>query len=279
MADNSLQPAVDYAAKLAEEVEGWFFTLDRLLFVELGLIQQKAGVGGDLCEIGVHMGKSLVLMSLLKGSSERLLGFDMFVGNSEATTKANLGKYGKTDNVTLFKGLTTDLSEAQLDSACKNPIRFLHIDAGHEYHEVLEQLLLFSPYVSDQAIIAMDDFQDREFPGVGAAVLDFCEMDRPRRFIPFLAGANKMYLCRDFMAASYQNGLINRSTMKDKCRLTRIKDYNILITNSKLPVASQTIAQQINATAWPAKATHSASLHEQATAFAQITFGHGVGSE
>ena len=77
------------------------------------------------------------------------------------------------------------------------PLRFLHIDAGHEYHlRVLEQLELFTPLLSDHGIIAMDDYQDREFPGIEAAVLDFAERDGPRRFVPFFSGRKQnKFLC------------------------------------------------------------------------------------
>ena len=54
----------------------------------------------------------------------------------------------------------------------------------------------------------MAAYQDREFPGIEAAVLDFCEIDRPRRFVPFFSGGNKMYLCEKNMASLYQNSLL-----------------------------------------------------------------------
>ena len=41
-----------------------------------------------------------------------------------------------------------------------NQLRLLHIDAGHEYHEVMKILKDFSPFLDDQGILIMDDFQD-----------------------------------------------------------------------------------------------------------------------
>jgi hypothetical protein len=91
----------------------------------------------------------------------------------------------------------------------------LHIDAGHEYHEVLEQLATFSPYLSDHAIISMDDYQDREFPSIEAALPDFAEQDRPRRFIPFFAGGNKMFLCNASSSALLQKALLTAPNLQD----------------------------------------------------------------
>ena len=60
------------------ELEGWFFSPDQLAFFELCALQERSQITGDLCEVGVFKGKSLVLLSLLKRDTERLLGFDLF---------------------------------------------------------------------------------------------------------------------------------------------------------------------------------------------------------
>ena len=141
-----------------------------------------------------------------------------------------------------------------MDELIQRPVRFLHIDAGHEYHEVIEQLDMFSPYLADAGVIAMDDYQDREFPGIEAATLDFSSRDRPRRFVPFLAGGNKMFLCASWLSGVFQKHLLERPNFVDKCRLTRVRDFNVLVLRSKLPVASSLISQQIDRTMFPQKA-------------------------
>ena len=256
-------------------LEGWFFPLDQLAFYELTALQERLNINGDICEVGVYKGKSLVFLSLLKRRDEKLLGFDTFEDDYLKITNHSLKLYGSPENVSLQKGLTSDISEEQLNKLFERVVRFLHIDAGHEYHEVLEQLQIFTPYVSDQCIIAMDDYQDREFPGVGAAVLDFSEIDRPRRFVPFLASGNKMFLCHMSLASIFQKALLVTPNFKDKCRLTRVKDFNILILQSKLPVASETIISQIDTLAFPIRSDRDISLNEKSYKYSQITFGKG----
>ena len=258
-----------------EKLEGWFFPLDQIVFYELVALQNRLGVIGDLCEIGVYQGKSLVFLSLLKSDGDRLFGFDLFEGDTQAITETNLMNEGVAENVILTKGLTSDIPQASLDALVNRPLKFLHIDAGHEYHEVLEQLSLFTPLLGDQGIIAMDDYQDREFPGIEAAVLDFAEYDRPRRFLPFLAGGNKMFLCSAPLASAFQRNLINQPNFKDACRLTRIRDFNVLVLRSKLPVASEQIVNQIDSLHFPRRAETSLSLHQKAEMFSQLTFGSG----
>jgi hypothetical protein len=257
------------------ELEGWFFSPDQLAFFELCALQDRAQISGDLCEVGVFKGKSLVLLSLLKRDTERLLGFDLFVEDHLEATKQNLLAFNAEKNVDLYQGLTSDISLDILDERINNPLRFLHIDAGHEYHEVLEQLAIFTPYLDDHAIIAMDDYQDREFPGIEAAVLDFAEQDRPRRFVPFFAGGNKMFLCNTSTSAFFQKSLLTAPNLKDKCRLTRVRDFNILIMRSKLPVSSENINAQLEAMTFPRRSPGDLSLNEQSALFSQLTFGSG----
>ena len=262
-----------------EQIEGWFFPLDQIIFYELINLQNQMRIEGDLCEIGVYQGKSLVFLSLLKSANDRLFGFDLFEGDSQSITQANLDAEGCSENVILRKGLTSDLPQVAIDSLIDKPLRFLHIDAGHEYHEVLEQLELFTPLVGDQGIIAMDDYQDREFPGIEAAVLDFAERDRPRRFVPFLAGANKMFLCFAPLVAVYQRAVLQQANFKDVCRLTRLRDFNVLISRSKLPVDSEKILVQISSSDFPKRAENELSLNQKSQKFSQIKFGSGQTDE
>ena len=258
-----------------ESVEGWFFPLDQYTFLELFLMHSSMNVQGDVCEIGVYQGKSLILLSILKGEHERLLGFDLFAGEDEEITRANLNKYGLSSDITLVKGLTSDLTSTSLDELVSRPVRFLHVDAGHEYHEVLEQLEMFSPYLTDTGIIAMDDYQDREFPGIEAATLDFALKDKPRRFVPFLASGNKMFLCTPAFTAPFQKFLINRQNFRDGCRLSRIRDFNVLILKSKLPVDSGAIERQIDSLNFPRRLTDERTGASRSSVYSQIEFGSG----
>ena len=258
-----------------QQIEGWFFPLDHIIFFELFNLQNQWGIKGDVCEVGVFRGKSLTLLSLLKDQAERLTGFDLFQEDHQTSTEANLEKYGDPTLVSLLAGATSEIAREQLSALMPTPVRFLHIDAGHEYHEVMEQLELFAPYLADQAFISMDDYQDREFPGIEAAVLDFAERDRPRRFVPFLAGANKMYLCPAPIASAAQRFLVQRGSYRDKFRLTRVRDFNILIMHSKLPVASDVILSQLETLAHPRWCDEDLTLNEKSERFAQLQFGSG----
>lgn len=256
-------------------INGWFFPLDQLAFFELFLLQESLNISGDIAEIGVYQGKSLVMLSILKSAHEKLLGFDLFEGDTEAIAQSNLKNYGSTHKVRLEQGLTSDLDESSLSGLLPSPLRFLHIDAGHEYHEVLAQLHLFAPFMADTGIIAMDDYQDREFPGIEAAVLDFADIDRPRRCIPFLSSSNKLFLCFTPVATAFQKMLINRPDFRDASRLSRVRDFNVLIMRSKLPVESDAITAQLERSHFPRRAENELLLNQKAARFSQLSYGSG----
>lgn len=253
-------------------IEGYFFPKDMIACCLLGQIQQSKGVSGDLCEVGVYYGKSLVLLSLLKDEQERLIGYDLFDDNLLEKTKSNLEKYGTIQGVELIKGNSSNYTQEMLDTKLGRGLRLLHIDAGHEYHEVFQQLLQFAAYVKPGGIIIMDDYQDREFPGIEAAVLDFAEYDRPRRFVPFFSGGNKIYLCEPHLSHSYQKSLLQTEALRDQCRVSRVRDFNILIGFSKLPVSVEKCLSLIRTSQFPAYYSYDEqSLSVKSNRFQQIS--------
>ena len=234
----------NYLNQGLQEVEGWFFPGDVALFQILASIQQHNLIKGDLCELGVYKGKSLILLNCLRSSDQHLFAFDLFPFDTLEETKKNLVKWSgpeKVGSVDYVIGKSTEHTSSSLRKHFKNRLRFLHIDAGHEYHEVLQSLYAFAPHLSDVGVIAMDDYQDREFPGIESAVHAFSRSKEPRRFVPFLSGSNKIYLCLDKMANFYQKQLLNQPHLKDRCRVSFIDNFFVLVAFSKLPLSNEKI--------------------------------------
>lgn len=241
------QCIVDYINGKSKSIEGWLYPLDMLLWYALDGMQKTSQIVGNVCEVGVYKGKSLALLGMLTRESETVFAFDAFPNDWLQQTQqamAELCPWAK--RVQYVKGNTADYTLTLLNERIQSKVRFLHIDAGHEYHEVLHALYLFAPYVAADGIIIMDDYQDREFPGVAAATLDFCEQSRSRPFVPFLSGANKMFLCAPAMAQRYQHGLIRHPNLLDTMRLSRIRDHVVLISASREPMTSDGIAKLID---------------------------------
>ena len=260
----------------AKQMEGWFFPSDMVSFYLLDMIQRAMGISGSICEVGVYHGKSLVRFSLMRREGERLTGYDLFDGELLSKTQQNLQTFGNPEATELIKGNTSEFTEQMLAEKLSDGLRLLHIDAGHEYHEVFQQMLLFAPFVTPGGVIIMDDYQDREFPGIEAAVLDFADIDRPRRFVPFFAGGNKMYLCEAHRAVAYQEALLGTDILKKQSRVTRVRDFTVLVGFSKLPVDADKCLQNIMMTGFLAvyEFDHE-GLRTKSGRFQQKKFGSG----
>ena len=218
------------------DLEGWFFPADMLSLFIFNEFHSKNNIKGHIVEIGVYKGKSFSFLSHFIKDTENLYGYDIFPEDLYKSTNLALENYGANVQYELIKADTSELTNDDIKAKIDGKgIRILHIDAGHEYHEVLHSLLSFSPHVINNGIIVMDDCQDPEFPGIEAAVLDFCEIDRPRRFIPFFSGANKIYLCSTYMAKIYQESILSNQNFRNSTRCTVVRDFVILKGFSKLP--------------------------------------------
>jgi hypothetical protein len=65
-------------------VEGWGINARLIdIFVELDKLQKELNISGNLVEIGVHHGKTLILLGLLKRDNESVVGIDLFEDKQE----------------------------------------------------------------------------------------------------------------------------------------------------------------------------------------------------
>ena len=84
-----------------------------------------------------------------------------------------------------------------------------------------------------------------------------------------------MFLCASWLSGVFQKHLVERPNFVDKCRLTRVRDFNVLVLRSKLPVASSLISQQIDRTMFPQTAEGDLAPGQASAVFSQIGFGSG----
>ena len=238
MVDRS-QAVVTYINGGSDAVEGWLYRLDMVLWAKLDFVQKSFGSFGDLCEVGVYKGKALALLGMLARDEETVFAFDAYPNDWLGETQKTMQAFCPwRSDIRYVQGNTASLGSEALGQVFPRKLRLLHIDAGHEYHEVLHTLCLFAPFLAAEGVIIMDDYHDHEFPGVAAATLDFCWNRETRPFVPFLAGANKMYLCMPGLAERYQLALLAQPELKDTMRLSRIRNDIVLVSGSREPMSS-----------------------------------------
>ena len=200
--------------KRSRRIEGWFSKQAASMFCIVDAVQAREGVTGDLFEIGVHHGRSSVLMAGLLRDGERLGVCDLFgdqgqniSGSGEgdrAVFEYNIGAYLPPDRLTIFQQYSTSLSPADLGAR----VRIFHVDGGHDADTALADLRLGAETLAEGGVIVLDDPLRPEWPGVTEAALRFLD-ERPGMHA-FAIGFNKLLFCEDGYVASYRDALLDR---------------------------------------------------------------------
>jgi O-methyltransferase len=173
----------------------------------LDLIDQVAGVDGDIGECGVYRGGTLLAIGLYlrqSGARRRIYGFDSFegfdasveidlrLGGAEDPQKSRHGFADTSYAVIVRKLELLKLSEVALlikgyfrDTLPTAPARryaFVHLDCDlyQSYRDCLEY---FYERMTPGGIILLDEYDDPPWPGCNKAVDEFLD-GRPERLEP-----------------------------------------------------------------------------------------------
>ncbi|CRM20935.1 hypothetical protein [Pseudomonas sp. 31 R 17] len=127
-----------------------------------------AELPGDLVEIGVWKGKSLMLMNEVCNHERRVIGIDPF----ELPNQFEEFSYYKDlmlPDAQVVRGFS-ELSAERFYNL-EPSVALLHIDGGHTRRNVVLDFLLYSPSVVSGGFIVLDDYRDfQHSPEVGPTV-------------------------------------------------------------------------------------------------------------
>ena len=106
-----------YIKRDHKKIEGWYSQDALELIVVLSSIQISENITGALCEIGVHHGRSFVLLSLLSQSDETCIAIDLFESQGQ-----NIENSGCGDKDFLLKNLKSNRCDLlDLVRSCSGP--------------------------------------------------------------------------------------------------------------------------------------------------------------
>ena len=227
-----------YKNVIDREVEGWFYPKD--IIITYGIMKEIQKPIGDVCEIGVAYGKSAIAISQFRGDNKMYL-YDIFPEEARQTAENNIRKFGNADNIDWRLQDTTKLK--YVDMVFDNKLRFLHIDGCHEHSAVLSDLMMFNLQMSDDGVIALDDFQDQEYPGVNSAAFQFSLSPiNWKNWRVFAIGDNKAYMCQKSHQERYQKALVDYIVKAKReynvpfemhMGLRELLDINVLMCDSR----------------------------------------------
>lgn len=166
--------------------------------------QKNSGLGGAVCEIGVHHGRLFILLCLSTSSQELAVAYDLFENQEENTDGSGLGSLEK-----LFENMdkhdcdrwrvkaiainSLKLDADRIIADCGSRPRLLSIDGGHSPELTLHDLEIASQTICDGGVIILDDFFNEAWPGVAEGTCRFM-FRKPQTLIPFAIAGNKVLL-------------------------------------------------------------------------------------
>ncbi|MFF2954653.1 class I SAM-dependent methyltransferase [Kitasatospora sp. NPDC057965] len=166
-----------------DDVPGWFWDHDRHLFDWFLGRQEKAGVSGDLLEMGAYLGRSAIVIGAHLQAGETFTVCDLF--DSDAPDDENAAEmdmsYRRTLTRTAFEAnylsfhdrlpeiIQATTATLAGDRIPPGAFRFIHIDASHLYEHVAGDLQVARNALAPEGVVVLDDYRSAHTPGVAAA--------------------------------------------------------------------------------------------------------------
>ena len=181
-----------------------YFTVDAaLMFLAYNQLLAAQGISGDVLEIGVHHGRSAIIVGSMTGSERKFVAVDLFEdlqhhnvshsgSGNETEFLRNMGRFfNDLSFVKTIKGNSTALSSEALGSE----FSFCHIDGGHTPEETFRDLDLCCRLLKPGALLALDDYFNPAFPGVSEGANEF-RLAHGNKLKPIAIGFNKVLFQR-----------------------------------------------------------------------------------
>lgn len=232
---HSSEALAAYASDGIQTVTGYLQSGALSLFLSAFELQDAFAVTGDVAEIGVFQGKTLILMAHALNEGERVIAIDTFGRppgrdvQMRVALEANLVRFGYMDLCDIIAGdslsFTPESLRVRLGGA---RVRLFSVDGDHTKAAVLHDLALADSVLAPGGIVAADDLFNPWYPGVTEALYEFCRLGRecrqhglePIAFIsangPVETGCGKLFFARSEFAPRYKAGLklLNQPDLK-----------------------------------------------------------------
>jgi len=207
----------NYIKHCHEKIEGWLHTDATTIITHIAQAQNKFGIKGHVCEIGVHHGLLFILLYLLTKSNENAVAVDIFDKqylNLDDSGKGDLEKF--LNNLEYFakdkrrlKVIAEDstrISADDIKSTVGGEVRLFSIDGGHTADITRNDLRIASQLICEGGVIILDDCFNGLFPAVSEGTNQFFLYENHRNIVPFAIGtatANKLFLTSRNYADKY----------------------------------------------------------------------------
>lgn len=205
------------------KIRGWLFEPAGVLSIHLIRSLPPISRGDAFIEIGVYEGRYLALLHYAGATTQRrVIGVDTFEWISkDKVEEALVGVLGSPHGIELWQANSQRLDAAAVRAHVnQNPIRFVSIDGDHAAPAVQHDLELVDSILSDDGIVAADDFLNPLAVGVTEGLGAFFST-KERSLRPFAYAGNKLFLCRPNRHSHYLS--IVRSFVETRTDLSSLE--------------------------------------------------------
>jgi hypothetical protein len=162
----------DYLRGGMTEVHGWLTVSTAVYLACLEVLQQQRGLRGDVCEIGVHHGKSFLAMAIGMADGERCVAVDPFADDDRTAFEGHLTRFGVRDAADVVVSSSLAL-EAQGFLGHGRRFRMFSIDGCHAADAVRNDLELAERTVVAGGVVVLDDVLHRHLLGVVTGLFEY----------------------------------------------------------------------------------------------------------
>jgi len=158
-------------------VSGWWKDCLFQVYESIDLHQKRHGIRGNLAEVGVWQGRSLVPLVNLKGEDEKVVAVDIRdVSQPRAFVES---VFGELPGVSIIQ---SNSSDRRIFKAAA-PYRMFYIDGDHSFRGAMTDLETASSVVTD-GVIFLDDFDNPRYgPNVRKAIDKFIAGNRTWKIV------------------------------------------------------------------------------------------------
>lgn len=196
-------------------VGGWLAPEVLEVLAVLNDAQAAKGVEGSVAEIGVHHGKLMIALDLLRNEGETSVAIDLFDDQERNVDKSgkgdlaafrkNMARWSHMDALAVHAGDSTRLGTETLVGLANGKIRLFSVDGGHDEPVVASDLHLAETVLVPGGVIIADDVFHQEWPGVMTGLIRYLHEDP--KVAPFAIGFNKVFLTTPEFVEHYQRAV------------------------------------------------------------------------
>ena len=235
---------MDFHERIAK-IPGWLSKVDHQILGTILRMQEDASTSGAIVEIGTHHGKSLVSMLTASGDAANAYVIDLFGRQAEnlddsgrgdlERLKSNLAEFGiAEDRVVIDARSSFEVTPGDIVAGVGRA-RLFHIDGGHHFEAVANDLQLAIGVLEPNGVLAVDDVFRAEWPEVSMAVFGSAALSESGLRI-FAIGFNKTYWCRSEEAEACQAALLADEFLGSSVRKTCLIEESPVLVFKRDPL-------------------------------------------